>query len=158
MTLKKFIDEAFKVGVWIKGVDGILEIIGGFLLFLVKPATIDRVVAALTQHELLNDPNDFLANYLLQLSEDLTRSRELFGAIYLMIHGLAKIIIVYGLLKNKLWGYKAAFVFLITFILYQIYHYNLNHSLGLLFLTVFDILFLGLTWKEYQQRRVVFQS
>jgi hypothetical protein len=40
----------------LKGLDGVLEVLGGLLLLVVSPATIDRVVTSLTQHELSEAP------------------------------------------------------------------------------------------------------
>src|SRR5579859_5424885 len=57
------LDRAFLIGIVLKGLDGVLEVAGGILLLLVSPGTIDRITGALTQHELSEDPHDFLANH-----------------------------------------------------------------------------------------------
>ena len=49
-----------------------LEVRGGLLLLVVLPATIDRVVTSLTQHELSEDPHDVLATHLLRTTHGLT--------------------------------------------------------------------------------------
>ncbi|MGH9435773.1 MAG: DUF2127 domain-containing protein, partial [Terriglobia bacterium] len=54
----------FRVTVWLKGLDAILEIVGGIGLLLVSPAVILRVVAFLTQDELAEDPRDLVAHYV----------------------------------------------------------------------------------------------
>jgi hypothetical protein len=46
------LDRGFEISILRKGVDGVLEIAGGLLLLLITPATIDRLVVGLTQHEL----------------------------------------------------------------------------------------------------------
>jgi uncharacterized membrane protein len=66
------LDRAFLVGIVLKGLDGVLEIVGGTLLLLVSPLTIDRISSTLTQHELSEDPHDFLANHLLHAAGALT--------------------------------------------------------------------------------------
>jgi uncharacterized membrane protein len=53
--------QTFEVGILLKGLDGLLEVLGGLLLLVVSPATIDRVVTSLTRHELSEDPRDVLA-------------------------------------------------------------------------------------------------
>jgi uncharacterized membrane protein len=45
---RDLLDQTFEVGVILKGLDGVLEVIGGFLLLVTSPATIDRVVTSLT--------------------------------------------------------------------------------------------------------------
>ena len=51
----------FTFGVWMKAVDGGLEIAGGLILLVISPATLNRIVATLTQHELVEDPHDLIA-------------------------------------------------------------------------------------------------
>lgn len=147
---KKLIREAFDVGVILKGIDGILEVIGGILLFFIKPQTIDNIVRVLTQHELSEDPRDLIANYLFNTAQHLSISSKYFGLYYLFSHGIVKIIIVSGLLLNKLWAYKLGLIFLIFSIFYQTYRFMLNGSIGMLLLTLFDIVVIWLVWKEYR--------
>ena len=40
----------FQAAVLIKGIDGVLETIGGVLLVLVSPDTVHRLIILLTQH------------------------------------------------------------------------------------------------------------
>jgi uncharacterized membrane protein len=66
------LDRAFEGGIILKGLDGVLEMLGGLLLVLVSPATIDRIITTLTQHELSEDPHDFIATHLLKTAHGLT--------------------------------------------------------------------------------------
>ncbi len=147
------LDRAFAVGIILKGLDGVLEVVGGFLLLVVSPTTIDRLTRALTQHELSQDPHDFLANYVLHAAGSLTGSSIQFGAVYLISHGVVKIVLVAALLRSKLWAYPWMIAFLIAFIAYQIYRMTFAFSIGLLALTVFDILVVWLTYREYGKQR-----
>src|SRR5215831_7106067 len=88
------LDRAFFVGITLKGLDGVLEVIGGLLLLAVSPATIDRLARALTQHELSQDPHDFLATHLLHYTGSLTGGALRFGAVYLLLHGAIKVVLV----------------------------------------------------------------
>ena len=99
---RDLLDQTFEVGIILKGLDGVLEVLGGLLLLVVSPATIDRLVTSLTQHELSEDPHDFLATHLLKTAHGLTGSAVLFGAVYLLAHGAVKVILVAALLKNQL--------------------------------------------------------
>src|ERR1700737_942378 len=80
------LDRTFEVSMVLKGLDGALEVIGGLLLLVVTPATIDRIVVALTQHELSQDSHDFLATHLLHYANGLTGSTVFLGALYLLSH------------------------------------------------------------------------
>lgn len=150
---KDLLDRTFEVAIILKGLDGVLEVIGGLVLLVVTPATINRIVTALTQHELSQDPHDFIASRLLNTAHGLTRSAVLFGALYLLAHGVVKIVLVVALLKNKLWAYPWMIVFLLVFIVYQIYRITLVPSAGLAALTAFDVFVVWLTYREYQKQR-----
>lgn len=148
------VDRAFLVGIILKGLDGLLEVLGGMLLLLVSPAAIADLARALTQHELSEDPHDFLATHLLHATGTLTGSALTFGAVYLLSHGVVKIVLVAAILRNQLWAYPALIVFLILFIIYQLYRTTFAPSAGLVGLTVFDAIVTGLTVREYQRQRL----
>jgi uncharacterized membrane protein len=150
---RDLLDRVFEVSIIAKGLDGLLEIIGGLLLLLVSPSTIDRFVGFLTQHELSQDPHDFLASHLLHYAQGLQGSVLVFGALYLLSHGLVKIVLVAALLRNQLWAYPWMIAFLGVFILYQLYRMTFANSFGLVALTVFDVFVAGLTVKEYLRHR-----
>jgi uncharacterized membrane protein len=154
MNLKLILHQSFEAGVILKGIDGLLEIIGGALLLLVSPGTINRMIISLTQHELSEDPNDLLANYLINFAHNFSISTQLFGVIYLLSHGIIKIFLVVSLLKGKIWAFPTAIAFFTIFIIYQTYRYFLNYSVGLFFLTIFDILIVVLTWLEYRRHLI----
>ncbi len=65
------LDKAFEVGILLKGLDGLLEIAGGVLLLLIKPEYLNRMAAILTQHELSEDPHDFVSSYILHSTQHL---------------------------------------------------------------------------------------
>jgi uncharacterized membrane protein len=152
---RDLLDQTFEVGIILKGLDGLLEVIGGLLLLIVSPATIDRVVTSLTQHELSEDPHDFLASHLLRTARGLTGSAVLFGAVYLLAHGLVKVVLVAALLKNQLWAYPWTIAFLGVFIVYQLYRLSLRPSVGLTALTLFDAAIASLTYREYRKQLAV---
>ena len=152
---RDLLDQTFEVGIILKGLDGVLEVIGGLLLLVVSPATIDRVVTSLTQHELSEDPHDFLASHLLRTAHGLTGSAVLFGAVYLLAHGLVKVVLVAALLKNQLWAYPWTIAFLGVFIVYQVYRLSLKASVGLAALTIFDTVIAWLTYREYRKQLAV---
>jgi uncharacterized membrane protein len=146
------LDQTFEVGIILKGLDGVLEVIGGLLLLVVSPATIDHVVRRLTQHELSEDPHDFLATHLLKTAHGLRGSALLFGAVYLLLHGLVKVILVTALLKKQLWAYPWTIVFLVVFIVYQAYRLSIEPTVGLTALTIFDLVIAWLTFREYRKQ------
>jgi uncharacterized membrane protein len=147
------LDRAFAVGIILKGLDGLLEVVGGLLLLVVSPTTIDQLSRFLTQHELSEDPHDFLATHLLHAAGALTGSSLKFGAAYLLSHGVIKIVLVAALLRDKIWAYPWMIAFLLVFIVYQIYRMTFAFSVGLLGLTIFDVVVAWLTYREYGKQR-----
>jgi uncharacterized membrane protein len=147
------LDRVFDISVTLKGIDGVLEVIGGILLLFLSPDRLDAVVRFLTQHELAEDPHDFLATHLVALSHSFTGSVSLFLAFYLLSHGIIKIVLVVAVLKQKLWAYPWMIAFLLLFIAYQIYQLIQKLSVGLLLLTLFDGFIVYLTVLEYRKHR-----
>jgi uncharacterized membrane protein len=152
---RDLLDQTFEIGIILKGLDGVLEVVGGLLLLVVSRATIARVVTSLTQHELSEDPHDFLATHLLRTAHGLTGSVVLFGAVYLLLHGVVKVILVTALLKNQLWAYPWTIAFLGVFIVYQVYRLSFKPSVGLTALTIFDAVIAWLTYREYRKQLAV---
>src|SRR6266516_3665485 len=81
---------AFEIGVVLKGINGLLELIGGFVLLWIGPGTLQNLVVRLTQNELSEDPRDFIATHLREAAGHLSDSAQLFAAIYLLAHGVIK--------------------------------------------------------------------
>ena len=146
------LDRFFYVSIWLKGLHAAFEVVGGIALFFTSPEFILRVVALMTQDELANDPNDFIATTLLHAAENISVSSERFAAAYLLSHGAVKMFLVIGLLRNRYWAFPAALVMFGGFILYQLYRFTFTHSLGLIALTVFDLAVMWLIWREYRLR------
>jgi len=76
----------------------------------------------------------------------------LFGAVYLLLHGVVKIVLVAALLKDELWAYPWMLVFLGVFIVYQVYRLSFKPSGGLTALTLFDAFIAWLTYREYRKQ------
>jgi uncharacterized membrane protein len=143
----------FEVGLVLKGVDGALETAGGALLFFVTPAELFRVARILTLHELTEDPRDFVATHLLAAARHLTPNAVLFGALYLLAHGLVKMGLVAALLRRRRWAYPAAIAVFLLFLAYQGYRYSYAPSAPLLAVSVLDVAVIALTWIEYRRLR-----
>ena len=138
----------------LKGLDGLLEVIGGLVLLFVRPATINHLARSLTQHELSQDPHDVVARHVLRSAGHLTHGSTLFAAVYLLSHGLAKVVLVVAVLREQLWAYPGMIVLLGVFIAYQLYRLvAVRVTVGLTLLTVFDAFVIWLTWREYRARR-----
>lgn len=145
------VHKGFEIGLLLKFTGGVLEFIGAGLLVFLTPDRLDDVVRLITQHELLSDPNDLIANMLLTFSRNFSVNSQLFGIFYLATHGIIKIVLVYFLWRKKLWAYPLAIAVLILFTAYQIYRINVHFTVFMLFLTLLDIAMIILTWLEYKR-------
>ena len=54
------IHRIFEISILLKGAHALIECVGGLVLAFVSTSTIARLVNALTQEELIEDPNDFV--------------------------------------------------------------------------------------------------
>jgi uncharacterized membrane protein len=122
------VHQIFEISVLLKGAHALIECTGGLALAFISTSTITGLVNALTQEELIEDPNDFVAGHLLNLAQNFTVSTQHFYAFYLLSHGIVKIFLVVGLLRKKLWAYPASLVVLGLFIAYQLYRFSYNHG------------------------------
>ena len=147
------IHQLFTISVLIKGAHALIECIGGIALAVISTRAIVGFVDALTHEELLEDPNDFIATHLLRLAEGFTVSTQRFYAFYLLSHGIVKVFLVVGLLRRKLWAYPLSLVVLGLFIAYQVYRFSYTHGVGLIVLSIFDVIVMGLIWHEYRLLR-----
>lgn len=143
-----FLHRFFKVAIFIKGMDGILEIIASLVLIFLPVA---KIIPFLIGGELIEDSKDVVANYLAKISENLLPDSQLFLIIYLSLHGLIKIGLVWALQGKNAQAYKGAGMVLGIFVAYQFYRYSHTGSLMLLFFTLLDIAIIFLIYHEYKK-------
>ena len=144
--------ELFEWGIFIKGIDGLIETIAGFSLLLVSKIALNNIFIFLAKGELVEDPKDFFVTYISAYLQHLSVDTKIFVALYILIHGLVKIFLAVMLYKEKLWVYPIAIWFEMLFIAYQTYRFIYNHSLLLAVFIIFDMLFLLIIWHEYRNK------
>jgi uncharacterized membrane protein len=143
----------FRISLWLKAADSVVELVAGLALLLGSGDLILRWVRGLTQHELLEDPNDVVATTLLHWAEALSLSHQTSASLYLLSHGVVKLFLVAMVLLGKKWAYPVFMAALGVLIVYQTYQLTLGFSIWLLGLTVLDAIVLVLTWHEYGFQR-----
>lgn len=145
-----FRQRLYRLGILLKGLDAVVEFIGGITLLIVNPRTLDRAARWLTAGELSEDPHDLVSNFIRHAASHVSISSEHFMAAYLLVHGIVKGAVVAALLRGKLWAYPLALFVFTGFIAYQIYRFTLTGGWGLIALTVFDFIVCCLIWLEYR--------
>jgi uncharacterized membrane protein len=152
-ALTRIRHRAFQVGIVLKGLDGALEVVFGAPLLLTKLQRVQETVWYLTRSELIENPDNLLANFAVNKTEHLSIGTLHFAGAYLLCHGLIKVGLAIGLLRGFRWSYPSALLFLVTFIVYQLYRIYHTHSLTLSFFTTFDIAIALLIWIEWTHAR-----
>src|SRR5437762_9455339 len=85
---------AFQIGVVLKGVNGLLELIGGVLLLVFPPSAIREFIVQLS-----HNPG---------IAQHIPPQDERFAAEYLLSPGLVKAVLAYALLREGLWAFPLA--------------------------------------------------
>jgi uncharacterized membrane protein len=142
--------KAFILGVLLKGLNAVLQIAGGAALLLVPPETVISWLTQMTPEKYLMDPDSILVKTVLDFGDYCTTEGKIFLSVYLLSHGIMKMIVIGFLLLGYRWAYPAMGILLIGFIVYQVYKYSFTHSYWLIWLTVLDLFLLFLTWMEYR--------
>jgi uncharacterized membrane protein len=133
------IHQIFVVSVSLKGLHALIEIAGGLALYLFSADAIARWLDEIDRH-------DWVARHF-------PASQQHFYAFYLLSHGLVKSVLVFGLLREKLWAYPASVAVFGAFIAYQLYRYSWTHDTGLILLSIFDLFVIYLAIHEYRLLR-----
>ena len=152
--MKEKLHTFFEAGVIVKAIDSIGEITLGILFFTVSSQTVNGVISFIFGDELTEQPRDLIWRILLHNFNGISPSSQSFWAILFVTHGVIKIILLFGLIKKKLWIYLfAAFAFG-GFVVYQTFHIIFSSSsLVLALLTLVDAAFTVLIIYEYQYQR-----
>jgi len=104
---EKRIHQVFVVSVAAKGLHAIIEIVGGLTLYLLGSDVIERWLR----------PHEWAARHF-------SATEQHFYAFYLLSHGLIKGVLVFFLLRQKLWAYPASIAVFGLFIAYQLYRWD----------------------------------
>ena len=144
----------FEITLLLKALFAVGEIVSAIGVYVVPLDTVSDFVGAFTHAELAVRPHDIVAAHLAEWARNLSVGTQHFVALYLLSHGVAKLWVIIGLLRERLWYYPVALVLFTLFVAYQIYRYTLTHSVSLLLITAVDLVVIWLTWHEYGYLRV----
>jgi uncharacterized membrane protein len=155
IALKTFLDEkkihlVFELSLWFKAAFALSEIVAGAATWFLPRRLFLTLVLWVTKDEFAEDPHDLVANFLLHTVQNLSVDAQKFAAIYLLGHGVIKLWLIVGLLRERLWYFPVSIVVFGLFIGYQIYRFTFTHSVWLLLVTALDLVIIVLTWHEYR--------
>lgn len=154
-TDETLVRRIFRWSLIFKAADSVVEIVSGAVVYFVSDRTILSVAGALTRHELAENPQDPIANFLMHSAETLAVNHRSVAAAYLISHGAIKLFLVTMVLRDKAWAYPAFMVALVLLIAYQCFQLWHSFSPWLAALTIFDVVVLWLTVHEYRDHRAM---
>lgn len=139
----------FRLSLVVKGLFAFGETLAGFLLIYFTPSRVLELVHYILSTEIGREYIHFWKEYLLDFGHSYTVGTQLFAIFYLISHGAVKFVIIVLLWQERLWAYPLSVASLLGFIVYQLYRYQMTHSIMLILLTIFDIILIILTFIEF---------
>lgn len=149
------VDIGFRFTVLGKGLSGLLEVVGSLLLLFLNPARMNSLLTFLAHRLFSAWPWQDVGHFLLHFGAHFSTSTQLFGVLYLLIHGVVKCILMLLLWKQKWWAYPFAILSILLFMTYQIERICVHPTAAMIALTVFDTAMIVLTFVEYRRVRHV---
>lgn len=152
MRNSKWFDRLYMVTVAVKGFDGLVELIAGFVL-LIAPGELHKLLSFLTgearesSHQFMHQ----LARYIAHVDTDVTRGGLTVVVLFLVIHGVVKLSLVYALLRRILWAYPYALGVLALFLIYQLYVCIVQPSVSMILFALLDAIIVWVVWGEWRK-------
>ncbi|GAA1391626.1 DUF2127 domain-containing protein [Pseudonocardia kongjuensis] len=146
-------ERLFRIAMLVKGVDGAAELLAAIALLLVSGDRLHRVVAQVLARDLLGPPDAPLARHLTTAVDDVAGGGRTFVIVYLALHGVIKLALVWALLRRWLPAYPPAVVVLGLFVVYELVHAWHTGSVLLPVLALLDIAIIVLVVREYRLLR-----
>ncbi|MCS4532367.1 DUF2127 domain-containing protein [Corynebacterium sp. ES2794-CONJ1] len=149
-TQDKVLIRTFKATLWFKLILGFFELI---LAALIKVIPVERwrdMAEWLTRDQLLADPSAPFARAVINSVDSIDISTQNYIVFYLVVHAVVKTILIVAVLRGKLWAYPLMIAVLVGFVVYQSYEMYFEVTIGLLTLTIIDIILIWLTIHEWR--------
>ena len=144
----------FKAGIWLKGIDGVLELAAGLLLALASRQRVSHLLFALAHWELHRYPGHLVHDVLHRFVSHWSVSSRAIGAAYLTVNGAVKIFVAAGILRGKLWCYPTAIAVISLCVLLQAARLCLRFSFPLSLGTLLDIAIIFLILHQYRMEMI----
>jgi uncharacterized membrane protein len=142
-------ERLFRLAMFVKGLDGALELIGAIVLLLVPATLVNQLVADVISRDLVGSPDGFLARHLVAGTAEFASGNRTFVILYLGLHGVVKLALVAALLRRWMPAYPVAAVVLSVFVAYELYRAVQTGSVVLPVLAAVDILIVIMVIREY---------
>ncbi|HTQ08829.1 MAG TPA: DUF2127 domain-containing protein [Fimbriimonadaceae bacterium] len=149
-------DIIFRISLIIKGLDAILESLAGILLLM--PFQVSRLISFLLQHELAMEAKHHTAAHFEHAAAVALQHATTMGAIYLIFHGVAKVVLIAAVFKEQRWGYLGLFAVLSLFALLELSRGVMTGQFLDYAFAGFDLFIVYLIAKEYKMHFIPAQN
>jgi uncharacterized membrane protein len=151
---RSWFERVYKIGITIKGFDGLVELVAGLALWL-SPSLVHDILSAIVGKAsgYHGRVPQFVADNVARVDNDFAKTSLVFLIVFLISHGVIKLALVYALLKEIYRAYPYALAVLGLFLAYQIYALVAHPTIGMIIFTVLDIVIIYLVWGEYKELR-----
>ncbi|HEY0804809.1 MAG TPA: DUF2127 domain-containing protein, partial [Pseudonocardiaceae bacterium] len=130
------------------------QFVGALLLMVIPPTLITGVANQIVTRDMLGDANGTLSAHLAKAADQFTNgSTRWFAIIYLLAHGVIKLVLVWALLKKVLWMFPISVVVLAGFVVYEVWRATNTHSIALPIFAAIDVVIIALIIREYRKLR-----
>ncbi|MCX7299483.1 MAG: DUF2127 domain-containing protein [Rhodobacterales bacterium] len=143
----------FEASLVFKGALATLEALAGLGLLLAPNERILAFVDWLTRAQIAHDRSEPMTTWAAEIAQSFSIQSQHFYAIYLLGHGVLKLVMVGMLARRTVWAYPVAICILIGFIIYQMHHWWVDRSSFLVVLSALDLIMVGLVWREWRMLR-----
>lgn len=144
----------FYGGLSLKAINALIEIIGGIIMLMINQDWLNAMIKVVAVPELIEDPRDIVMNYLLVLSQNTPITVMHSIAIYMLLHGMTKLVAIVLLWKKKLWAYLPVVGVFVLFIIYECYSFVHSHSLTMLAIIIIDLAIVVVVLLEYKHLKL----
>jgi uncharacterized membrane protein len=145
-------DRMFAVAIAIKGIDGGLQFLGALLLMVIPPTLITGAANMIITRDLLGDPNGTLSTHLAEAADHFANgSSRWFAIVYLLAHGVIKLVLVWALVKRVMWMFPVSMLVLAGFVVYEVWRAVHTHSIALPIFAAIDVVIIVLIYREYRK-------
>jgi len=139
----------FKAGIWLKGINGGLELIGGILLATLPSSVFTRTILFLTQHDVGDGTKDWVYRELSRAVSTLA-GQSTFAVFYLLSHGLVKVFLAGALLRGIGWAYPTALGVFGLLAGYEVYRFVAHPAVMMGLIIAIEVAVIVLIWSHWR--------
>lgn len=142
----------FDLALWLKIVNGSLEVISALFILIVPPSIVLRLTEFSTGGDVTGGDGDYVGSSLLTIAKTSSVQVHHLFALYLILHGGVKILLVLGIFAKKRLAYPLFMLALTLFGIYEAYRGVRYHDTLISILALLDLVLAALTLHEYRRR------